>query len=484
MLPALVRAQWPELLLFWARAGAFLALQVLSGELARSTSSTTAAAAHWPLMHSLAMFSYCWLMIGGTGLLWVVGEGLWRWTRMPARAGGLRAIMRQQLSMHSAMCHAGFVLVVDSSTEEEEEPDDDEEVPPDDAEAEEEAAKRRRKRRQATTAYAATHACGAVLYVLSFGLSGIFWLPQYALLFAALGLLFMRARAMRTRSRATETGLVALGLLLMCVLWREPRSVWELARTAAQNLWLGVLLPVGTLVCVVMLGGRVASLASLSEPPLDDPQRESVDALATLGLPTLVVLSLTFLSLHLPTRECVLWLPDRQIIALANFSQSPIGLGMMMDTANLPAPVAALLNATRAYYAFWSASTDAYAWVGVSPITLPDTSLGLLALCLAPSLLWLSVLIVLRSALRTPQRIGSTIAAYVAGLLAQRVWADPRNPWLWALMVVFKCVLVLLLIPELRALERHQHQRRNNSSNSSKTDTPLYSADWHMASYG
>lgn len=407
-LAQLLRWQWPELGFLAARAAVFGALQALHAELGDDH------------RHGLVVFAYGWLLIAGTRAAWGALEGLWRWVRWPQPAS-LWQILREQFSLHGALCDARILVRETAPPAPAPERVDDEEAHMLSALSfceEEAAAMERQAPGTPWTAWGAAHAGGCALFVLSYALSGLFWLPQYTLLFAMLGLLLLvrapahafwgaRAPRRRLRSRAFAVGLVVLLLLVAtALLWHEPRLAYA---DVAQGLWLGVLLPAGTLACVAL------------GPP---PRAVATDAYITLALPTLALLSVTTLTL---------------VAGPAPQQRSGDEL---------------LVNATRAYYA---ASSRAYAWLGVAPLPLPDTAYGLLALALAPSLLWLSVLIAQRALLRTPSRIGSTLAAYVLALLARRALVSASVYGL--LLGVFPLALALVLVPELRTLE--EARRRN-----------------------
>jgi hypothetical protein len=452
----LARWQWREALLFMARVAIFWGLQTMSNELVTSH-------------HGLVVFAYGWLLLASTRFMWGMGIAIWRWIRWP-QSVRLWHLVCEQFDPYDAMCDAGILNVALSTlTEEEEEEDgeeaqqrmlsalsfcDDVEPPPAQQHPPPPAVIVITSQPHPVipwTAWAAAHASGCALFVLSYGLSGLFWLPQYALLLSMLGLLLLvRAPAhaffvqraqqkRRLRSRAFGIGLLLMVVLILGTLfWHEPRAH---RADIAPHLWLGVLLPLITLTYMMM-----------APPP--HARAEGVDAFVTLSMPTMAMLSVTVLSLLSSSTTS-----STPAAAHTTSSSSLVVIGVKKDEWS--DAQALFMNASRTYY---SASTRMYEWIGVSPLPIPDTALGMVALGMAPSLLWVSVIIILRAMLRRPSRIGSTLAAYVLALLLMQKTTSPMllSSWNLLLCVLFPCVLMLVWVPELRTLE--ERRRRTHSS--------------------
>ena len=387
----------------------FTALHLMSAELDR--------ALHTP-RDTLIAFAYGWLLLACTRVVWGILEGLWRRMRWSSSAPeSLWTIMRHQFSLADAMRAAGLHAAEEkaealrrlqsalSFCEEEEE-----------AEAEDAAP-----RLADAGKWALAHVGGAGLFVLSYSLSGLFWLPQQAGLLAVLWtLLLVRSPAhafasrggRRLRSRAFGAGLLLATVVAgVRLVWLDPRTEWG---QAAPHLWLGVLLPAGTL----------AAGLWWADTPSADVARA---AWVTLGMPSLTVLSVTVLSL---------------LTLSPAYSSSKTRIEEE------------LANATRAYY---DASTRMYTRFGVSALPIPDTNRGLLALALVPTLIWLSVHAVLHS---VPERVGSTVVAYMVGMGGEGVWLTAP---------LLLCALVLVGLPELRTLEERELKQRG--------EVALYSQD-------
>ena len=168
-------------------------------------------------------------------------------------------------------------------------------------------------------------------------------------------------------------------------------------------------------------------------------------SLLSFATPALLVVSITFLSLYLPTQQCA-----QQLLVLSNLasnssssSSSPVDSLLWLandnsssasppagdddsdggnheeaDGANDDAMLGLLLNASRAYYSLLGPPSES---IGIGTIVIPNSPSGLLAGCMAPSLLWVTLTIIIGCGLRTPSLAASTMGAYLLSMLYHRL---------------------------------------------------------------
>jgi hypothetical protein len=429
--------------------------------------------------------------------------------------------------------------------------------------------------------------CGLALFVIAYCINGMFWLPQYALLFTVLYLLLCDPQRRAPPSRfhsgactrpgeeaeierynfqhyfqdvrrysvcvaADHAAAIAVAEAAVCVdapptpppapppdgrggRRKGSRAAllgtWGLAAVAVlllvdrlvgssallvgalvmRNLWLGVLVPVGV---VVMLHH------SSKRPRVS---RLRAEAVLSFGIPSLLMLSITYLSLYLPAQECSFFL-ERLPHSLSSSSSSsgaapappaeglPRARGLVqefllqnsaLDPTAPPTPpdfnflshptkqpphaadaeggvvvrtilssetVLFLVNATRVYYNFLGTPS---AYLGMAAVPIPSTGVAILCSLLAPSLLWVCMLIIMGAALHTPSRAGTTMAVYILSLLVRRMTEGGVSMGLLAALSLLVLSLFLILLPELRIIDEVQRQKEATDRLLTLYSTPL-----------
>jgi hypothetical protein len=204
---------------------------------------------------------------------------------------------------------------------------------------------------------------------------------------------------------------------------------------ALRNLWMGVALP-----CAVGLSlrGWCHHHHRHSSAPLIRAQ-----SLLSFAVPALLVFAVTFLSLYLPTQQCAQQLlvqstsllaatttdhnNDDDSAAVAAQQQAVLVAIKQNDTtitdeAGLAQAMALFLNASRAYYSLLGPPSES---IGIGTIVIPDSASGLLAVCTAPTLLWVALTVIVGCGLRTPSLAASTTGAYLLSVLYHRLLLLP-----------------------------------------------------------
>ena len=486
---AILRAQWRELLRVWVRLVLFTLLQLFLGELA---AASLVLRAYYPLIDGLAVTSCCWLLAGSAWVGWALLASLWRygkghlllltrdatepppplWRDLCARLcpwEDLDALLRYRRATALMM--------------------DEEEPKPmmEDGDGGSDAVF------PWGEWWSGVHACGLALFVVSYSVGGVFWLPQYALLLAGLWVLSREQRLHEyvpvgggdaRESRAFGLGLVGLVLAALAALAAHLWGERAAAGLASRNLWMGVCVPVGTV--LVLRAGWCAPLRGMRST-------------LTLGLPSLMVLSVTYLSLYLPTQECGFFTRAlgaavavggavvggaeagggndyyyyNNLSAAVGGGGSAVGAGLATLESRAPM-VRLVVNATRMYYGFLLSAPA----VGVGAMAPPSTMAGAIALLLGPTLLWLSMRALLRT---TPSRAGGTAVAYVGALVLRRLVDAARvgAPGSIACALVAAGLFVpaagLVLLPELRTLDARSCAAARSAAGGA--EVPLYSRD-------
>ena len=510
-----------ELLLGALRFGIFLCLQLLSSPAfapARRAhhpydddeapaSSSSLLLLSFPILNTLVASSYCWLLLGVFGGLWVGYDCLVARRRRSTAAGpasllpttlppSLAASSSSQRRRTSLLKRwQQDTLFAQTATEEEEEVDEEE---------------RRLFYLEQTvfphttpsvtsfgfdafpfSVWSAMHACGFVFFVIGYSLSGLFWLPQLTFLLMVLALLVaqpparppVRLHAAEVDNDDVDDGVVAsssttttklsryawrAGLALLFVAWYllfvyqlYTDGYAPLFESITSNLWLGVLVPAA-------VGRILLRWYTQRHKPrrLQEEEEEATTAVAAGGimrarsilsfaLPSLVMISLTCLSLYLPTQECSLQLAplasvlssstnnnnnnnnntssNRSTTTTTTSSRWP-DVDDQQTTATL---MVFLLNASHTYYGLLA--TPAHA-VGLGSAPIPSSLSSLVSALLAPSFLWLTLTIVLGSALRQPSRVASTCALYMLAAFACRLFTSA----LFLVPMLLGCVLCKL----------------------------------------
>ena len=176
----------------------------------------------------------------------------------------------------------------------------------------------------------------------------------------------------------------------------------------------------------------------------------------SFAMPALVLLSLTYLSLHFPTQQCMLELVvargrtnnNSSTVVLVPTTTTTTTTTRNQTDAGLLVMMALLRNATDAYYGLLAPPSHAF---GVASFGDTTTGVGFL---LAPSLLWLALTILVGSLLRVPSSACSTAAAYVLATVARRLAAVGwDHPLLYAALVLAKLGAGCALFDEFMALE-------------------------------
>ena len=261
---------------------------------------------------------------------------------------------------------------------------------------------------QPWTLWTHMHASGLALFVLGYSLGGLFWLPQQTVLLAsAVG--FMCAHPPTPMRRGRWLGALGVACVSGLMLLDEAlRTSFEaMGRAIVSQLWLGLLVP--------------AALVWLLFASQETKLRHS-DALVSFSLPSLMLIGLTYFSITRRTTMLMMVIqPEAALDSI--LASDPTVMGV--------------LNATRTYYDL----------IAPSWLVVPVSGGGVLAMLMAPTLLWLCVIIVLRALSRSC--VGSTMATYALSALAHTPNSAPRN-----VAIALLCLAMpLLLVPELRAME-------------------------------
>lgn len=468
-----LRGQWMELVLFGVRLGIFFVLQVFFEELAIAFSASSAGARipkEYLLLDSLAASACCWLIIGATWCACGAGRGIWHWCRTPVSRGRFWHSLGTHIYPNSLLEDIGVRGITLRRTTQE----DDEEL------FFESSIHTAHASEQDTflwletlpwTLWSCMQSCGLAIFVLGYCIGGMFWLPQHTLVLAILGGLlfvapdyqllqdastglFLAPKPHQRKSRAYCLGVGGQIVTTLLILGDQLQDTpfHATLSTIGHNLWLGLLVPLGT-VWILYLSRNA-------------PVRQA-DAVLPFGMPSLILLSVTYFSLYLPAQEC-----DWQRMAALDNATASSAETLLMSSELLDL----FMNATHAYY-----DTLASSSIDMLGLNVPRTPLGAMSLLLAPTALWLSVLIVIRSCIRTPSRVGSTMAAYVMALLIRRMHLRIQEGQIvtmsWTLILLLVSIF-LTLVPELRCLEIAQRCRAHASA---LFATPIVTTDEPLA---
>ena len=321
------------------------------------------------------------------------------------------------------------------------------------------------------------HACGLALFVASYCVNGLFWVPQASFVGAAVIALARQHPPGSAKRRGMWLVLAALGL------WVADVVVQEQLPPLHHHLWLGLVVP-------MLMGGMLvarrttaaAAPAPAAQRPrfsitdddegnaygvhrytpdeLDDAEDDNPMMMMTMeqptsaaatrtarrqsilsfAMPALVLLSLTYLSLYFPTQQCMLELVGR-------VDDNNITNDNNNNNNNNNNLMALLRNATHAYYGLLAPPSRA---IGVASFSGAAT--GFL---IAPSLLWLALTILVGSLLRVPSSACSTAAAYVLATIVRRLAAAAGwgHPLLYVALGLAKLGAGCALFDEFMALE-------------------------------
>jgi hypothetical protein len=469
-----LRTQWPHLPLFCVRVALFSMLQMFLSEMrnhqignsSSSGSSGSGLLSIQPMLlmqvsldDSLAVTNACWLLVGCTWAALGVLHSFWIWCRTPLRHS--RNVMGRVAWQY--MCAHPLLEDLDLH-----------EAP-------------------LWMLWLHMHASGLAVFVLSYCLSGLCWLPQQMLLLTST-VSFMRAHPPVLLRRSRWIG--AVGVLCASLLvsagevyhnyYAHTDDTTTTTTTATDevplpmtnegHVWLwGMLVPVGL---VWLFFGSSSSrrrdayytdarpLPHMSAPIDANPNQQHgnhpnnnntamthtildhnhnntksplrhSDALLSFSLPSLMLIGLVYFT---STPPC----PAPLMMVLHPHANQTVRLPLSSDLdAMLQASdpmVMEALNATRQYY---EAIAPTWWWE-----VFPDSIGGVLATFIAPTLLWLCVLIVIRALARS--NLGSTLCAYALSTALRKAASSTPH----GVAVALLCVAApLVLLPELRALE-------------------------------
>jgi hypothetical protein len=445
----LVKGQWPELLLTGGRLLVFFLLQVFFAEMATSFSSSSMVFKAYPLLDSLAASACCWLLIGGTWLGRGVLSGIWDWCKTPVSRGRFLHSIVSHVFPRALLDEIGVHGVVMRRQSGGYGAEYDDDATPfffarqfASTEPRTEGTRHMWLDTLPWTIWSCMQSCGLSIFVLGYSLGGMFWLPQHALLLSCMmALLFTALRTPPPAPRRHAFLVGGTGLLLVMLLTlNDHLQDANALGLIAHNFWLGLLVPMGMV--WVLYQSRHASL-------------RRADALLSFSMPALLLLSLTYFSLYLPAQECDLYFMQRVTRLVTPYDALHEHVDTLLTSNEL---LERFFNATRLYYN--SLASPSANMLGMGAMMAPESPMGVLALLMAPTLLWMSVVIVLRASLGAPSRLGSTLALYVLALLLRRMHLHALNHETMRLIplslgVPVLCVSTfLLLIPELRQLER------------------------------
>ncbi len=176
-------------------------------------------------------------------------------------------------------------------------------------------------------------------------------------------------------------------------------------------------------------------------------------SILSFATPSLLLLSVTFLSLYLPTQQCTHQLlsvgsPNSVIPVVmnansVNYTASPAVFSSSGPNGSTPLDptdpillspqtrpegeearqtlayaLQLVLNATHGYYEMMISPSQS---IGIGMITVPNTLMGFITACMAPSLLWITLTVIIGCGLRTPSLAGSTTGAYILSMLYHRL---------------------------------------------------------------
>ena len=393
-----LRAQWAHVPLFCVRVALFGLMQLFMDAMRRGEAPVALRAT--PMDDSLSIAAACWLLVGCTWAALGLLHAFLVWCRTPLRQSRMGRIAWQYVCAHPLLEAMGLV-----------------DAPP-------------------WTLWLHMHAAGVAVFVLSYGLSGLFWLPQQALLLAATAS-FMRAHPPVALRRSRWLG--ALGVLCALLLVgaedvaRACDAATMMETLGSGHAWLwGALAPM-SLVWLFFFGADETKKESLRHP----------DALVSFSLPSLLLIGLVYFcsAARCPNGGGAVMMVVRA--TTHNNNATAATTSSTLDTMLASDPIVMeALNATRQYY---EAIAPAWWWRVV-----PDSVGGVLATLMAPTLLWLCVVIVLRALARAS--LGSTLSAYALSAALRKASSAQSVPV--GLAIALLCATTpLLLLPELRALE-------------------------------
>jgi hypothetical protein len=457
-----LRMQWQHIPLFCVRVALFSMLQLFLNELMRardlhankndatannnntnhgSSSSSSSVMMMVPVLllddRFLAITASCWLIVGCTWATVGMLHTFVVWCRTPLRQSRLSHIVWNYMCTPSLINDMGLTN-----------------APP-------------------WGVWIHMNACGFALFVLGYSLSGLFWLPQQALLLSST-VAFMSTYPPKAFRRGRWLGALCVLCASLLLIGDEAlhASFEEEARSAlfTTHAWVwGVMMPVGLVWLLAASRSNHLNHAgnthhhthhnnSNGNPNYGNNNGmlmirilQHSDALMAFSLPSLMLIGLIYFSSTSRTTTLMPMMlvhhprpPEEEEAPLSTLDSMIASEPVMLD----------VINATRTYY-YDSIAPSLMGWFPSMMVSTSSDSVGgLLAIIMAPTLLWLCVLIVLRALARSG--MGSTLSAYA---LAVTTRSKGSNDAPHTVAIVLLCLATpLLLIPELRALEETRLQ--------------------------